>query len=232
MQRIFWLAVLIGISACSVAEEPQRSVTVTGTGFATAKPDRATLSMSIMARQPALADAQAEATAVAARILELTDRLGIERDKVDTTGATVRPDYQWDRDNNQQVLRGYIAERHMRIRIDDLDNLGALTEGAVKAGVNQVSPPVLGSSEDREAYRRALSAAAEDAGANARTLAESLGARLGKVITINSSPTLPRPIAARAQTMFAMDEGAAEATYNPADLDYNATVTAVFALED
>ncbi len=232
MQRIFCLLLLIGISACSMADEGQRSVTVTGTGFATAEPDRATLTMSIMARRATLADAQAEATAVAASILELTDRLAIERDKVDTTGASVRPDYQWDRNTNEQVLRGYIAERHMRIRIDDLDKLGALTEGAIEAGVNNVSPPVLSSSEDREAYRRALRAAAEDAEANATALAESLGARLGKVITISSSQTLPRPIPARSQNMFSMDEGAAQATYNPADLDFNATITAVFALDD
>jgi uncharacterized protein YggE len=233
MTRYAWVFALLCISACSVADETQRSVTVTGTGSAAAEPDRATLTMSIMARKPALADAQAQATAVAARILELTDHLDIERAKVDTTGAAVRPDYQWDRDNNQQVLRGYIAERQMRVEINDLDKLGALTEGAVAAGVNHVSPPVLGSSKARETRRDALRAAARDAEANARALAESLGARLGEVITISSGQAIPRPIAARAQNnMFAMDENAAAATYNPADLDFNVTVTAVFALDD
>ena len=233
MTRIAAIFVLFCISACSVAEVPQRSVTVTGTGTATATPDRAMLSMSIMARRPALGDAQAEATAVSARVLELTDSLGIERDQVDTTGAAVRPDYQWDRNNNEQVLRGYIAERHMRIKLDDLDKLGALTEGVVKAGVNQVSPPQLKSSEHRATYRRALTAAAEDARANAAALAESLGARLGEVISISSSPIVPGPMPVRAQgNMFAMDEAAAEATYSPGDMDFSTTITAVFALED
>ena len=234
MTRLFWLIFLIAASACSTAEEPPRSVTVTGTGSATAVPDEATLSMSIIARRPALADAQAEATAVAERILELTDRLGIDRDSVDTTGASVRPDYQWDRDNNQQVLRGYIAERRMRIEIDDLDQLGALTEGVVGAGVNQVSPPVLGSSQRRDAYRRALEEAAADAEANARVLATSLGARLGKVITISSGQ--PRAIPMPGERMLGASRAASDeapaATYNPADLEFNATITAVFALED
>lgn len=233
MTRLFWLAFLIVISACSTAEETQRSISVAGTGSATATPDRATLGMSIVARQPVLADAQAEATAVTARILELADRLGIDRDKIDTTGASVRPDYQWDRDNNQQILRGYIAERQMRIELDDLDMLGTLTEGVVDAGVNHVSPPALSSSKNREAYRRALRGAAEDARANAEVLAESLGARLGKVMTIGSGQPmpLPRPSEAMMATR-AMDEGAGAATYNPADLRFNATITAVFALED
>ena len=232
MTRYAWVFILLGISACSVAEEPQRTVTVSGTGSATTAPDRATLAMSIVARQPALGDAQAEATAVAGRVLDLADRLGIERDKVDTTGASVRPDYQWDRNANEQVLRGYIAERQIDIEIDDLDKLGALTEGAVAAGVNTLSPPRLSSSEGRETYRRALRSAAEDAEANARALAMSLGAQLGQVVTISVGQPVPRPIPARGQAMVAMDEAAAAATYHPADLEISATITAVFALDD
>ena len=232
MLRLLCLAILLATTACSVAEEPERYVTITGTGTATAAPDKATLAMSIVARQPDVAAAQAEASAVAGRILELTDRLGIERDKVDTTGASVRPDYQWDRNSNEQVLRGYIAERQMRVEIDDLDQLGALTEGAIAAGVNTVQPPRLGSSEGREIYRRALRAAAEDAEANARVLAESLGARLGKIISVSGSERGAGPmrdtITVTAARM-ASDEAAA--TYNPADLSFSATITAVFELE-
>ena len=59
----------------------------------------------------------------------------------------------------EQELRGYIAERQLTIEIDDLDKLGALVEGAVAAGVNQVSPPQLDSSKRKETYRQALRAA-------------------------------------------------------------------------
>ena len=190
--------------------------------------------MSIMARKPALADAQAEAALVAERILALTDRLGINRDQVDTTGASVRPDYQWDREKNEQVLRGYIAERQMRIRIDDLDQLGALTEGAVEAGVNQVSPPELGSSQRRDAHRRALEAAAADAEANARVLAESLGASLGDVVSINAGAAAPWPPVPQASlsAMRPAAEADAAETYNPGELSFRSSITVVFGLRN
>jgi uncharacterized protein YggE len=233
MRKPAWLLILLCIGVDVVAEEPTRSVTVNGIGAATATADRATLRMSIVARDPEVANAQAKAGEVTANVLKLTDQLEIERDKVDTTAASVRPDYQYDRDSNQQTLRGYIAERQMRIDLDDLEKLGLLTEGAVTAGVNQVMPPELDSSERRDAHRRALRAAAEDARANARELADTLGVTLGDVITISTAapPFQPGP-QMRTYAVGAAADAETAATYDPGQLHFAATVTAVFALDE
>jgi uncharacterized protein YggE len=233
MTRSLWAVVLLTLSASVMAEETTRTVTVTGNGFSEVAPDRATLTMSINVREPTLAAAQKEAAAVTNKVLEMTDRMDIDRDRVDTTGASVRPDYRWNRETQEQELRGYIADRQIVVEIEDLEKLGAVIEGAVNAGVNQVSPPQLDSSGRKEAYRAALRAAAEDARSNANELAESLDARLGQVISINSGAVAPRPpvpYQARAQAM-AVESDAAE-SYNPADLKFNATVTVVFELTE
>lgn len=233
MSRILWVFILLTVGACVMADEQTRSITVTGAGFAEIAPDRATLRMSIIAREPALEAAQKGAADVVNNVLGMTDRMGIDRDQVDTTGASVRPDYRWNRETEEQEMRGYIAERQITIKIKDLEKLGALVEGAVGAGVNQVSPPQLDSSLRKETYRRALRAAAEDAQANAAQLAETLGARLGPVITISSNANAPRPpmpYAAGARLMTA--ESDAAETYNAADLSFNAVVTVVFELTE
>jgi hypothetical protein len=216
-----------------MADQATRSITVTGTGFAEIEPDRATLHMSIVAREPTLDAAQKGAADVARKVLRMTDRMDIARDRVDTTGASVRPDYRWNREKEEQELRGYIAERQIAVKIDDLEKLGAVVEGAVSAGVNQVSPPQLDSSKRKETYRRALRAAAEDAKANAMELAVTLNARLGQVISINSGANAPRPPVpyAAGVRMMTAESDAAE-TYNAADLSFNAIVTVVFELTD
>ena len=56
----------------------------------------------------------------------------------------------------------------MRIRLHDLDKVSQVIEGAVEAGVNQVSPPPLSSRRARDAFRDALQKAPEDATQNAR----------------------------------------------------------------
>ena len=176
MLRSLLVLLLMTMGAATMAEEQIRSITVSGTGFSEVKPDRAIIRMSVVAREPTLDAAQREVANAVDNVLKMTDRMNIDRDDVDTTGATVRPDYRWNREREEQELRGYIAERQVALELEDLEKLGAVMEGAVKAGVNQVSPPQLDSSKRRDAYRRALQAAAEDARANAMRLAQSLDA--------------------------------------------------------
>ncbi len=232
MSRLLWIVLLSSMSLNAIGEEHFRSVTVNGTGSAEVRPDRATVGMSIMAREPTLDAAQKQVADVTNSVLAMADRMDIGRDQVDTTGASVRPDYRWNRDSQENELRGYIAERQITIEINDLEKLGAVVEGAVSAGVNNVSPPQLDSSRRKETYRRALRAAAEDATANARQLADSLGARLGHVISVNSRADTPPPVPRAAGARFLAAEADAAESYNPADLRFDAVVTVVFELED
>lgn len=228
-----WLVLILGVAAAACADEVPRSVTVSGTGTAVIEADKATVSMSIVARETTVAAAQAVAAEVTTRVLELTDALDIERGRVNTTGASVRPDYRWNRDKEEQELRGYIAERRMTVELLDLEKLGPLVEGAVAAGVNQVAPPRLDSSKRRDAYREALRTAAEDAEANADVLATTLGARLGKAIRVDTGGIIPQPPRPQAvRTLQTAADAAPAESYNASDLTFEATVTVMFALDD
>lgn len=217
-------------SVCTVADDMARTVSVTGSGLVSAVPDRATVQMSIVSRAKELDAAQAGAARVTAAVLSLTDKLNIKRNKVDTTGATVRPDYRWNREAEQQELRGYIAERRMNVKVDDLDRLGELVEGAVAAGVNQVSAPQLDNSRRKAIRREALALAAKDARANADVLAETLGAKLGDPISISDGSAPPQPPVPLRRMATATMESNASATYNAGDLTFTATVNVVFEL--
>lgn len=233
MLRTLLIVMLLFAVTQVMAAEEARTITVNGAGFAEVEPDRANVRMSIVAREKTLDAAQKQAANVSAKVLQMTERLGLKRDKVDTTGTSVRPDYRWNRDKEEQELRGYISERQIHIEIDELDKLGALIEGAVSAGVNQVSPPQLDSSKRKDAYRQALRMAAEDARANAAALSATLGATLGPVLSVNSGSNAPRPPTPYAGRMQAMASDAVAAeSYNAADLSFSATVTVVFELAD
>ena len=228
-----FLIALLAMATTAAADEP-RTITVDGSGFATIAPDMAHVRMSIVERDARVATAQAAAAEVTRRTLQLTDKLGIPRKKVNTTGATVSPDYRWNRETEQQELVGYIAERSIEVELEELDKLGDLIEGAVQAGINQINPPALDSSKRREIYRQALTLAAEDARDNAATLAAALGARLGAVATVNAmdggSGPPPAPMY-RVQADMAMAESA-PASYSAGDIRFDARVNAVFFLLD
>lgn len=222
------LLVLVSVTATADDNDVVRTISVSGFGSVETPPDRATLSLSIVARESTVAAAQKRAAEVTAEVLEMAGDMEIPDNRIDTMSASVRPDYRWNRETNTQELLGFIASREMRIELHDLDKVGAVIERAVEAGVNQVSPPQLSSSTARDAYRDALEKAAEDATQNARRLAEGLGLKLGKAIDV-AAGTAPRPPQPTRQleeiTVMAAD--AAE-TYNAGDLTVSARISIVF----
>lgn len=225
------LLVSLAMSPANADDKP-RTVTVSGSATATAEPDSATVRMAIVARDGKLESAQGEAARVTNAVLKLTDRLDIPRRSVDTTGANVRADYRWNPEEQEQELRGYIAERTMIVKVEDLEMLGRLVEGAVELGVNQVSAPQLESSGKDDAQREALRLAALDARANARVLAEALGVTLGDTLQINAVSEVPQPYQPRMRMAAQAMEADAESSYNAAELTFSTSVTAVFELDD
>ncbi len=231
MNRCRLLAVtsLLALSANASAVEVVRSVAVTGIGSATAVPDRALISMSVQARNIDIEAARTRVVEVTTRFLGLAADLGIDEARIRSTGLSMRPDYRWDNEARQQELIGYFVARQLEVELEDLELLGDLLEGAVDAGVNQVSPPVLDSSKRRELYRQALAAAAREAQENADVLAQSLGARVGPVRDLTAMEGLrppPEPMGAR--TMAA--EADVGATYQTGEIRLEARVNATFDL--
>ena len=235
MRKLISIILVLATGVVFAADDPARSISVSGTGSVELSPDKATLVLPIVAREADVETAQSKAAEVTAKVLALADDLNIERNLVDTTSASVRPDYRWNRDSEEQELRGYIAERQMRIEVRDLEQLGVVIERAVKAGVNQVMPPQLDSSNRRDAYRDALDKAALDAKETAARLAASLGLKLGSAIRVDAGSNIrpPVPMFGGRQVAMAMsDEAAAPETYNAADMKVSATISVVFELVD
>lgn len=218
---------LILVSTVASADDAARTISVSGFGSVETPPDRATLTLTIVARQATVAAAQGQAAAVTTKVLELADDMDIPENRVDTMSATIHPEYRWNRDNESQELVGFVAQRRMRLEIHDLDKVGVAIERAVELGVNQVSPPHLTSSRSRDAYRDALDEAVEDARENAERLAAALGLTLGDAIQVHAgAPAQPPVPVGRAEAM-AMSDSAAQ-TYSAGDLTVIANINVVF----
>jgi len=225
--------VLIAVALASlpaVAEDLPRTISVSGTGNVDAKPDIARLSLAVQRRNASMKTARDETVRVSRAFLDLCKTLGIKESKIRTSGLTIQPEYRWDPKENQQVFLGYFVQRQLEVELDDLDKLGDVIEGAIDAGVNEVSPPQLDSSRRKELSRDALAAATADAKASAERIAASLGVKVGAVRSITARGAAPPPMpmkAMRAQAMMA--DGAAE-SYTPGEIGFESRVDATFDL--
>lgn len=209
-----------------------RTISVSGTGSVDATPDIARLSLAVQRRDATMQVARDDTVKVTNAFLALCRKLGIKDSKIRTSGLTIQPEYRWDPKDNQQIFTGYFVQRQLEVELDDLDKLGEVMEGAINAGVNEVSPPQLDSSRRKELSRDALAAAVTDAKANADRIAASLGVKVGAVRTIAAggvAPPPPMPMKAMRMEAMAADSGAAE-SYTPGQIGFEARVEATFDL--
>ena len=220
--------------ATALADEPApRTVSVSGQGEVSAEPDLAHVTLGVQARRPTMAEARKEVATTVDRVLALCKDLKVDPKFVNATRVQVQPDYSWDERNRKQVLLGYIVSREVQVEVRDLEQLGPLIERAVSAGVNQVSDPVLDSTQRKQLERQAMTLAVQDARLNAETLAQAAGVGLGAVRTMSASGAAPVMPMYRAKMMMA-DAAAAppapEASYQPGEMKFSASVSAEYDL--
>ena len=212
--------------------EMPRTISVSGSGTVDATPDIARLSLAVQRRDVSMQVARDETVRVSKAFLALCKKLGIPENKIRTSGLTINPEYRWDEKTNQQVFTGYFVQRQLQVEINDLDKLGNVIEGAIDAGVNEVSPPALDSSKAKELNRDALAAATADAKANAERIASSLGVNLGSVRTVVAGGSMPRPPMPMQEMRMAAapmaDMAGKSANYVPGEISFEGRVDATF----
>jgi len=209
---------------------PPRTLSVSGQGEVRGEPDRAFVTLGVEARSPKMETARAQVTRTVEAVLKLTQDLKIDPKHVHATRINIQPEYNWDGQARERTLLGYMVARQVQVELRNLDQLGALLEKAVDAGVNQVGDPQLDASRKRELEREALAKAVEDARMNAEAVARAAGVRLGGARTISAqSVSAPQPIAYR---MAARAEAApgAEGSYQNGEITFNASVQVEFDL--
>lgn len=232
MRYFILLTALFATTAAAGIEDqpPVRSISVSGVGEVEALPDAAFVSMAIEARHKDLQVARNQVDGRVTAFLKLVDGLGIERKHVQTAGLHVRPEYRWEDKTRRRYLDAYHVSRQLQVDLRDLDKLGALMTRAVQAGVNQVHPPQFRASNERELRRQALARAAQDARANARVLADTLGVKLGPVRSLQAQQNehYPRPRHQVAAMRMEADSSAVEQSYEAGQIRLEASVNASF----
>ncbi len=177
-----------------------RTVEVSGSGGATAQPDRAVVRIGVETEgdtaQAALeANSRAMGQAIAA-----VKQAGVPAAAVQTQTVRLHARYgEPPRTAQGGITRqivGYTAVNTVRVQVNELSQLGALLDGVVKAGANTIEGIDFEVDDPAALLDEARKAAWEDALHKAEQLAKLAGARLGEVLSIGESSRTPRPVMA------------------------------------
>ncbi len=228
MKRIAVVAGLLLVAAAlagvlrpegASAEDPAAAtdtVTVSGTGTASAVPDQAQISAGVETRGATAQEAlNKNASAMRAVIDAMRSAGGKD---VTTQYVSLSPATDPEGQPN-----GFVAVNTVTATTG-LDNTGKLIDAAVAAGANTVWGPTLSSSDSAKLYREALKKAVADARDRAGVLAGAAGRQLGAITSMVEGGSAAVPIAEKA----AMDSAGTPVVSGPQDT--TATVTVTFEL--
>lgn len=227
------LLLTAAISVQAADQTDRRSVSVDGHGEISVAPDRARLQMAAQVTLKDLNQAQTQVNATVRGYVKRAKALGARDADISTAGFTIRPQYDYSSKNGRKFI-GYQVTRQIEVTVRNLDKVGDYLLQATAAGINTVSNPILESSHADDLRLQALTAAAKDARSKARVLAQTLGAKLGPIYSVNAGTNRPHPVplmrAMAAPASKAGLSGNEQMGFSAGEIRYSADIHADFDL--
>ncbi len=166
---------------------------VTGEGKVVVVPDEATLQLGVTDQGRNLKTVQQAINMKMEQVSKSLKGMGIDEADIKTTGYNVYSDYQ------EEGL--YRAQANLSVKIRDLDKVSEALDLVGTLGLDNVSGPVFGLSDElsEKSMREAREMAIEKAKNKANELADLSGMKLGRIVNIGEggSGGYPVPMYAR-----------------------------------
>ncbi|MCA9148445.1 MAG: SIMPL domain-containing protein [Planctomycetales bacterium] len=188
MKRMICGILVLAFSCqAAVRAEESRTISVSGHGEASAKPDMASFNVAVVTQASTAGEAMAANSSAATKVLEALKALGIAESDIRTNRLDVNPNYVNARNNEAPRITGYTATNQVFVEVRKLEDLGRVLDAVVEAGGNQLSGISFDIRDKVSLLDRARAQAVRDARRRAEIIADVAGIRVGRVMSIQES---------------------------------------------
>ena len=185
---------LVFVPTLALADERPATLSVTGSGTASAPPDIASVMTGVETFAETAAEALAQNSERMAQILTVLADAGIDAKDVQTRNLSVSARYADRKTRSTHDIAGYQVRNSVTVRIRDLAALGEVLDAIVRTGANRIDGVSFGFANPADLRREARRKAIADARTAAETYAEAAGVRLGDILSINDGMAGPKPM--------------------------------------
>ena len=229
-RTILTTAAALALTACNSggptyitsSEVPEAKIQVSATGTTNMNPDMATVSAGVVTQGKTAREAMFGNATKMTRVFEELEAAGIEKKHITTSQLSLKPKYNYQ---NRQApkIDGYEARNTVSAKTYNLDDVGAMLDALVKAGVNNINGVQFSIKDSKAARDKAREDAIREAREKAESMASAAGVKLGKLKSLSESGGnfRPQPVAyalearsAGASTPVAAGEQAISVTVN------------------
>jgi uncharacterized protein YggE len=206
-------------------------VVVTGEAFVQAQPDTAVLTLAVVTQNASASEAQGENASKTDAVVRAVRAAAGAGAEVKTSGYSLQPQYAY-KEGAPPSITSYIARNGVTVTMGELGRVGAVIDAASRAGANSVDGLSFTLRRDEQARQRALSDATREALAKARTIAQTLGGSVVRVVEVQEAGAFRPPIPAYTAE-FGRSAGTAQTAtpVEPGSLEIRAQVQLVAEVE-
>lgn len=202
------------------------TISVNGTGHASATPDLARMSIGVESVGADVSKVVGDVNTKQATIIAKLKALGVTDNDIQTTNFNVsierKPPTPGSATEGPVTYR---ATNNAQVTIRKTDQIAALIEAAVQAGANNIYGINFSVADPAPMMSEARSKAITDARTKAEALAKAAGVKLGRIISISETPFgFPQPV-------FADARAGGAAPIEAGELQVTAQVQVIFAIE-
>jgi uncharacterized protein YggE len=172
------------------AAEETPAITITGSGTVKAKPDEGYITVGVSTVAKKSADAVAENTKVMKALFATLKGKGVGEENIQTLDFSVGENYKQVNEKGEDgrlypknVKDGYIVNNSVQVTVCELDKFGDILDAVTANGANTIHGIRFGSSKSADHLKEARKKAVVEATERAKTIADALGVKLGKVLS-------------------------------------------------
>jgi uncharacterized protein len=225
MKHLLAAALCCVVITPAFTQQPVSSIRVTGDAKISARPDRVQIDIGVTTRAPHSEDAAAQNARAVEAVLAAVRKASGPTATLRTVNYSLHPDYQYHSGGGEPTLTGYTASNVVQVTLDDLAKIGGAIDAATQAGANQVQG-IQFTLRDQDAVRaEALRTAAQRARAEADVLAQALGLKVLRVLTVEENTPRITPVRVFAAARSAAAEAATPVEAGTLDVTANVTLT-------
>ena len=238
--KITWIIVvavvvlaLIGYSAF-MRLSPSETVQVDGYSSISVVPDIVGVYFNVETLRDTAAEAKDANAEITDAVVDSLVDAGLDREDIETQNFNVYENYDWV--NGRSVSRGFLATHSLRVKLstEDIELVGDVIDAGIDSGaqlgyINYELSPELENKYKADALRLAT----EDARIKAESIADGLGAKLGRIVSVRSNDFRYSPWLVYDTASMGAESGAKIETeiINPSEQDVSASVSVIYKIQ-
>jgi uncharacterized protein YggE len=196
------------------------------------EPDLVTIGAGVTSRAPSAVEAMRQNSAQMQRVIDRLKSSGVDAEDIQTSSINLYAQYDYDRELQRQVFRGYQASNRVTVKFRDLDRVGEVLDALVDAGATDLNGPNFSAENDEEAKEEARKRAFERAYQRALSYARMAGYSKVRLLLLSESLIGNGPVPVMAQRTMMAEAADASVPIEPGKVSGGISISVSYEMLD